>query len=58
MDLDISNNNNDLLTCITELLKKTSLKNLANELNIATGTIIRWIELKNVPKQYEFNILK
>lgn len=58
MDLDISNNNNELLTYITELLKKISLKKLANELNIATGTIIRWIELKNVPKQYEFDILK
>ena len=48
----------NLLECIDKLLAIYSLKQLADELNVATGTISRWIELKDVPKNYEFDILK
>jgi len=48
----------NLLEILNELLQKYSLKQLAEELNIATGTITRWIELKDIPKNYEFDILK
>ena len=48
----------NLLECIDKLLAIYSLKQLADELNVATGTISRWIELKDVPKNYEFGILK
>jgi hypothetical protein len=34
-----------------------SLKQLSEELNVATGTITRWIELNYIPKNYEFDIL-
>jgi len=48
----------DLLECINKLLVIYSLKQLAKELNVATGTITRWIELNDIPKNYEFDILK
>jgi hypothetical protein len=48
----------DLLVIIKDLFTRYSLKELANELNVATGTITRWIELNSIPKQYEFDILK
>lgn len=50
--------NYDLLVIIKDLFTKYSLKELANELNVATGTITRWIELNSIPKHYEFDILK
>ena len=49
---------NNLLEYFDELLNIYSLKELSNELNISIGTIKRWIELKNIPKNYEFDILK
>ena len=48
----------NLLALVNTLLKKYMLKHLAKELNVAPGTITRWIELKNIPKHYEFDILK
>jgi hypothetical protein len=48
----------DLLQILNDLLTTHSLKYLANELNVATGTITRWIELNDIPKNYEFDILK
>jgi len=50
--------NYDLLVIIKDLFTTYSLKELANELNVATGTITRWIELNSIPKHYEFDILK
>jgi hypothetical protein len=50
--------NHNLLDILNSLLKKYSLKILAKELNVATGTITRWIELNDIPKHYEFDILK
>lgn len=58
---NLSNNNNNninILDCLKKLLEKYTLKNLAKELNLATGTISRWIELDNIPKNYEFDIMK
>ena len=47
--------NIDLLkTC----LKKTSMKEIATKLNLCMGTINRWIELKDVPIQYTFDLYK
>ena len=50
--------NYDLLVIIKDLFTTYSLKELANELNVATGTITRWIELNSIPKHYAFDILK
>ena len=50
--------NVNLLECIDKLLKIYTIKELSNEFNLSIGTIKRWIELKNIPKNYEFDILK
>jgi hypothetical protein len=50
--------NVDLLTVLNKLLNENTIKTLANKLNLAHGTITRWIELKDVPKSYEFDLLK
>ena len=48
----------DLIEGFNILLKKYSMKKLGELLNLSTGTIKRWLELKNIPKNYEFDILK
>jgi hypothetical protein len=48
----------NLLEILNSLLTTYSLKELSKELNVATGTITRWIELNDIPKNYEFDILK
>jgi hypothetical protein len=50
--------NYNLLEILNKLLTIYSLKELSRDLNVATGTITRWIELNNIPKNYEFDILK
>jgi hypothetical protein len=49
---------NNLLEILNELLKTKSYKNIATELNVAIGTVKRWSLLKNVPKQYCFDLMK
>ena len=65
VNLTIENNNQvfqpikcNLLENLNNLLATHSLKELSKELNVATGTITRWIELNDIPKNYEFDILK
>ena len=53
---DAINDTNLLL--LEECLKKVSIKEVAVKLNLCIGTIRRWIELKNVPIQYTFDIYK
>jgi len=48
----------NLLDSLNSLFTTYSLKELAKELNVSTGTITRWIELNDIPKNYEFDILK
>jgi len=50
--------NYNLLDILKNLFTKYSLNELAKELNVASGTITRWIELNDIPKNYEFDILK
>jgi len=52
------NEETTLVEYLNKLLLLKSLKDIAIELNVAPGTITRWIELKNIPKSYEFDILK
>ena len=66
VELKINNNNNEvietkkynLMEILNNLLISYSLKDLSNDLNVARGTITRWIELNDIPKNYEFDILK
>jgi hypothetical protein len=53
---DMVNDTNIIL--LEEYLKKVSIKEVAVKLNLCIGTIRRWIELKNVPIQYTFDIYK
>ena len=55
---DNKENDNELLKLVNEALEKYKLKKLAELLNVAPGTITRWKELKDVPKNYEFDLLK
>jgi len=48
----------DLVNTLKEALKVHSTKKLAEILNVAPGTIKRWIDLNDVPKAYEFELLK
>ena len=46
------------LSLLEECLKKTSIKDVASKLNVCVGTVRRWIELKDVPIQYTFDLCK
>jgi hypothetical protein len=46
------------LCLLEDCLKKISIKEVADILNICVGTIRRWIELKDVPIQYTFDLYK
>jgi hypothetical protein len=52
------NHENDLLALLHELIEKYGMNHIHQQLNLASGTITRWIELKDVPKNYEFDLLK
>jgi hypothetical protein len=52
------NNNENIDNIIKEVLELYTIKELSEKLDLATGTIKRWIELKNVPKSYQFDLLK
>ena len=47
-----------LITLVEECIKNGSIKDVANKLNICVGTIRRWLELRDVPIQYTFDIYK
>ena len=46
------------ITILHEVLKKHDVKQIAKALHLAVGTINRWIKLNNIPKAYEFDLLK
>ena len=48
----------ELMNNVIELIKNKGLKYIATELNIANGTVQRWVDNKKVPKSYQFEIKK
>jgi len=56
--LNQSHTNINLLDILNNLLKQYNINNLSETLNLAPGTILRWIELNNIPPSYEFDLLK
>ena len=48
----------NLLDLLTELQSLYTLREIATKLNLAIGTIQRWIELKNIPHLYTFDLLR
>jgi len=55
---EVDNNIESPFGLFEECLKNVSIKDIADKLNICTGTIRRWIELKNVPNLYIFDLYK
>jgi uncharacterized protein YjcR len=47
-----------LIDILNKIIESKKLQDIANEINVAVGTIRRWIELKNVPSHYIFELLK
>jgi hypothetical protein len=50
--------NDTIFSLFEECLQKVSIKEVAVKLNLCVGTIRRWIELKDVPIQYTFDLYK
>jgi len=46
------------LSLLVKILETHTYKDVALTLNVAIGTVKRWIELKNVPKAYAFDLMK
>jgi len=49
---------NQTMKLLEDCLRITTVKEIANKLNLCTGTVKRWIELKSVPVQYTFDLHK
>jgi hypothetical protein len=47
-----------LVELLNDILKKYSITEIADKINLSPSTVSRWIELKNIPKTYEFDLLK
>lgn len=48
----------NLLDILNNLLKDYSYNDIANKLNISSGTVKRWVELNNIPNLYSFELMK
>ncbi len=48
----------NLLDLLNKILKTKDYKVIADELNVAVGTVKRWNELKNVPPSYCFELMR
>lgn len=48
----------NLLSLLNNLIQQHNVKYVSEYLNLSPGTILRWIELKDVPSNYEFDLLK
>jgi hypothetical protein len=49
---------NQTFKMLTSILESTTVILIAEHLNVAVGTVRRWIELKNVPRSYCFELMK
>tara|TARA_A100001011_G_scaffold323285_3_gene345135 strand:- start:3773 stop:4903 length:1131 start_codon:yes stop_codon:yes gene_type:complete len=58
MDQNNLSESYNLIEILNKILENNSYNNIAKYLNIAVGTVKRWIELNNVPKQYTFDLFK
>ena len=46
-----------LLNILKNLLEKETINDIASKLNVASGTVKRWVELENVPTAYTFELM-
>jgi hypothetical protein len=54
----IENKEGTNIKLLEECMKITTIKDIANKLNLCIGTINRWIKLNDVPIQYTFDLNK
>ena len=47
-----------MLTILEKLLLNTNINEISTNLNISPGTVKRWVENKNVPNSYCFELMK
>lgn len=47
----------ELLEILKNLMEKETANEISKKLNVASGTVKRWIELKNVPSAYTFELM-
>tara|TARA_Y100000992_G_scaffold277738_1_gene222811 strand:- start:210 stop:1241 length:1032 start_codon:yes stop_codon:yes gene_type:complete len=47
-----------LLNILKNLLEKETINDIASKLNVASGTVKRWVELENVPTAYTFELMR
>ena len=47
-----------LVDILKNLLENNTVLTISKKLNVATGTVKRWIELDNIPPHYTFDLLK
>lgn len=57
-NMDTNKSMVDLMKILKNLIETHKVKGLSNKLNLAPGTITRWIELNDIPQSYEFDLLK
>ena len=58
VDTNNDTRNDTNISLLEECLKKISIKEVADKLNLCVGTVRRWIGLKDVPIQYTFDLYK
>ena len=51
-------NSPDLLEILNKILETNKYSYISTSLNVAIGTVKRWIELQNIPKSYTFELMK
>ncbi len=49
---------NSLLEILEKILESQTITQVAKELNLARGTVIRWMKLDNIPEAYRFDLMK
>lgn len=54
----LDENIDDNMKLLEELRETNSLKQIAKKLNLAVGTVQRWIDLNNIPHHYTFDLLR
>ena len=48
----------NLTNILNQILQSKTISDIAKEINVANGTVKRWIDLQNVPSSYTFELLK
>ena len=56
--MEIEDTSEPLLDILTTLLKTETYNDISVNLNVAIGTIKRWIELHRIPSSYTFDLMK